>query len=201
MRPCDPDVFQLYTLLWIYQPCWPSRIWWISISCQASSLCQRHGLDFSYLTRSVSSAFWPSHPLKTSGGSFNPNFRIAVFSNSTMTRMLKLCGNLLRDFDCNSDYTIVHCLGWCSIITPVWEDISKIESVLCLFREKKESPMETERFLRSVNSHLRLSDYECSKTFQPSLRWALHFIPTHLTSPKEIVGRQSVIHPPSNSHQ
>ena len=61
--------------------------------------------------------------------------------------------------------------------------------------------MQTEQFLRSVNSHLRLSDYERSKIFQASLRWAFHFIPTHLTSPKEIVGRQSGIHSPSNSHQ
>ena len=56
--------------------------------------------------------------------------------------------------------------------------------------------MEIERVLRSVNSHLRLSDYECSIFFQPSLRWALHFIPTHLTSPKKSWGGSLGYTPP-----
>ena len=78
-----------------------------SVSTVPKALC-----DFSYLTRSVSSAFFvPS--LKTSGGSFNQNFRITFFKLGYYNKDAKICGNLLRDVFCNSDLL---CIAWVGVL-------------------------------------------------------------------------------------
>ena len=50
---------------------------------------------------------------KTSGGSFNQNFRIAFFFKLGYDKDAKICGNLLRDFDCNSDLL---CIAWVGVL-------------------------------------------------------------------------------------